>query len=1752
MNIRSILLVFAVCCNFFVQNAYSQELHTISLYDFLDKKLYFQYDRNYGQVSLIVESQNKTQNENSLLNSLGLQFVNRIEINKEVWLFHPALFAANINRWGSLAREYKDFLGSTTVYIHTPQKKINCDSSLWLSARLYRIEGFCLNYAYFKKYLNAIVISKIDSNQFGFSFFGDRDPLLKIADLPQVFFLELANTKAVPLNTVSGELARSRFVSYYRNKNLLGQNVVLGIGEVNFPRPHLDFQNRLVGIDTQFYAPYESHATMVCGTAIGGGILNEYTTGIATKSKANYAYASNIIAYSETLFKTTGMVITNNSYSMPPPPSFISSCATMGSYNFDCRYIDNIICKLKFQNHVVAAGNSGATNCSPYPTGFGTIAEGYQSAKNCITVGYVDAVDVIHGGSSRGPTRDGRIKPDLVARGLSVASSGPNNTVSIGTGSSHSAPQVAAILALLTQRYRELNSNQNPKAALLKCILLNSATDLGNIGPDYTYGFGRVNAKRAVECLENANYFSNTINSGDSQSFSINVPSNSGELKVTLYWNDTAGSQLSAQNLVNNLDLVVIDNLGNRILPWKTDTTKSLVNSAAIRGKDNINNAEQVSISLPSAGTYVIKIFGNSMLYNNQEYFVSYESKQRGVEIIAPHPGEVLISGLGSGIAIDQCGINTGTYSIFASTDSGASWSTLTTTHPASSNYYAGYTAPSSANKRLLLRIAHNSLAFYDTMNGVYASIGRPNILTITSCGKNVNLTWSSVSGATQYEILRLAGTEWKTVFFTTATNAKVPAFANAGIEEWYVVRAKAVGISGQRGNASKVTISSSVCSGSADLSIEKLLWPVGGRQFTSYKLSTNQNFRILRRNAGGTNIVSATALSQIRFNGSSNAGTHSVSLNSNDTNSRNFTSTFDLSSIGKYQLRFINSISDANAANDTMDVELQHLANAAIVLPHLTNFESAKDSTYIGSAFGAAGESRLDFTSSTGKGRMRLQPGPLLCKGNGGIGLDMINPNGTFNQNFAILTYNMSTYTSSKVLLSFEYRLTGEASHSGDSLWIRGADTQRWIPVYHLADAAAKNGFITVSDINVSGILSANAQPFGTSFQLRFGQYDNKRNRSLVDSAGIFIDNIYFSEATTDVKLNYIIGPKTRCGWGSDSVKISFTNLGISSLSQIPFAYQLNQNSIVFDTLKTSTSSGQTRQFSFAIPINISNSAFQKIKIWSSLSNDNNKTNDTLELQQFKFIETISQFPFLDDFEKPAQKFYSQGIENSWEWGTPANSFNTTAASGSSCWSSGLKDFYKHNQTSYLYSPCFNLSGLDTAAKLSFNSKHQTEANFDGYFLQWSEDQTNWTTIGSSGYKFNWYTPSAPYFWWQGNRNSWKVNGLALPLSSLSNKTKVQFRFVMVSDGNLNFGGAHIDDFHLFDGSTGVYRGTTQTFSATGTGAGWVHIKNNNQNILSLSDSGNSIGNFTAGVHVLTGTHRQYNGQYTMNRNWWVLPNGAGSGNFRTRLYFTETEAENFAAIDPIATDFRQFGVTKYRGIREDSLFQNDTFLNSAYTYFSSPNKIVPFFNGQYLEILHTNFSEFWINTGTLSNAIPLNMGEILLQMQDNNSQNILMVNSTGMTCAMGNYNLQRSDDFLNSWNNIKHRKTTSCNETQFFLIDSIQDRKQTLYYRIEYTSPIGYKIYSNMVYSNRKLNTSVTIYPNPSQNILHIQLPKSLQKIEAELFDIQGKKCVHEFLQNASPKKQFLLPLKLQKGLYIIKLHYGSEVHVEKILIE
>jgi subtilisin-like proprotein convertase family protein len=346
----------------------------------------------------------------------------------------------------------------------------------------------------------------------------------------------------------------------------------------------------------------------------------------------------------------SGARISNNSWGFHQPQ-------LLGVYTPDAREFDLLVRDARPgvagqqpMVEVFAAGNEGA--------GGAATVNAPGTAKNVIAVGASESrrqvggitCGVDDGGadnpgdiidfSSRGPTDDGRLKPDLVAPGTRLVGAAPqigalyegfgvcqkffptdNNTFySLQSGTSQAAPAVAGAAALIRSWYRRVHGGNTvpPSPALTKAILVNSATDLAGgdggkgdvIGPapNPDQGWGRANLDAALD-PNGREYVDQSVildQSGDRFGRSYEVDPSGGPAKVTLAWTDAPGMVATAP-FVNDLDLVVRQ--GGR-----TYRGNVLAGGHSITGgqADQRNNVE--SVVLPNAsGSFSVEVLGTNI-----------------------------------------------------------------------------------------------------------------------------------------------------------------------------------------------------------------------------------------------------------------------------------------------------------------------------------------------------------------------------------------------------------------------------------------------------------------------------------------------------------------------------------------------------------------------------------------------------------------------------------------------------------------------------------------------------------------------------------------------------------------------------------------------------------------------------------------------------------------------------------------------------------------------------------------------------------------------------------------------------------------------------------------------------------------------------------------------------------------------------------------------------------------------------------
>jgi hypothetical protein len=1667
---------------------------------------------------------------------------------------HPTLAKGNLPAYAVKVQ------GTVDVWISFP-KSFSFES---VNAEL-KSRNFDINASNFEDY--RVIGLRIAANR-----------LNELASLPVVEYLQPAPPEVTLLNNKSTVNARANVISSTLGRNLTGQGVVIGIGDNADPNEHFDFFNRNINRNS---AAGGNHGLHVMATAAGAGILNEKFTGYAPKATILAQLNSGILNYLPNYVNDYGMVITNNSYGL-----IVDDCESFGVYDLYSRILDQQAAELPHLQNVFSAGNSGAMICGNYTPGFHNVLGSYQSAKNTLVVGNTSENDSLHYASSKGPVNDGRIKPEISAQGKNVWSAGFGSYWA-NTGTSMSSPAVAGGLALLYQHYRQLHGNADPKNGLMKALLCNGATDLGNPGPDYSYGFGWMNLLRSAIMLENNNYFINNIATGNTNNQVIAVPANTAQLKVMLYWNDTAASVIASHALVNDLDLEVIDPASGVHLPFVLDTIPANVNNPAGTGVDHVNNIEQVVIQNPAAGNYTLRVKGTAINQNPvQEYFLVFDTIPVSTTLTYPIGKEKLFPGDSIYISWDSWGGPANTFSLEYSKDNGGSWTTINNNIAAGLRQYNWFVPSTDTTDQAKIRLTRNATSMIST-SAAFTILGPDTIRILPvqfQCPGYIRVNWTKVNDATDYELMILRGGEMVPIATTTDT---IYTFGGLSPDSFYLVsvRPRLNGNPGRRAVVVFRQPNSGGCVGTIsdnDLAVESILTPVSsGRKFTTTEFTNSVPVTIRIRN-----LDDAVSTGDINVSYSINGGTPVTALIDGTTTPNStiaaggfidytFTTNADLSAVGTYSFQVTAAkASDPNNSNNSITKVFKQLDNPAFTItdfPWNDDFETVPEQTVMDNQMGLNGRDRYDFVSNTLYGRLRtfVNTG-IAYSGSKAITLDIQQYVGSANVDSLTATFNLGAFNtaSDDIRLDFRYKNHGQVNNAANRMWIRGSDGNSWIQVYDLyANQNDPDGSYKHSpSIELNDVLSAASQNYSSSFQVRWGQFGQYIAADNESRAGYTFDDIRLIRVTNDIQLISVDTPvSASCGLNNAvPVKITIRNTANSTINNIPVVLKVDGNIIATETI-VSIAANTTIQYTFN-PASADLSAIgnHTVEVWSELITDTYRENDTARISLIN-SPVITSFPYLQNFEAGTASWYASGTHSSWEYGTPASIKIKRAASGSKAWKTTLAGFYHDNELSYLYSPCFDISGM-TNPTLSFSLALDIEdcgsGLCDAAWVEYSMDGVTWTKLGAFGQGTNWYNKnySGIHLWSKQDYTRWHVATTSLPAS---NNSRLRLRFVFNSDPGLTKEGIGVDDIHIYDNVNGIYDGVTMGAPVTQNisgGTNWIHFVSGGKLIASIQPNNQSMGNTDVQAYINTGPVRNYNGQYYHNRNITIKPATTSLADSATvRFYFLDTETEALIAATGCSCTkpsmAYELGVSKYSDPNdavEDGDVTNS--LGAYWSFINSANAVkVPFDKGYYAEFKVRNFSEFWLNNGGFDNNHPLPVQLIsFTAVKSSNKKDVLASWKTASEYNVDRFDIEvargtdefRQSRFFKIGEVVSHGNSNS--EQQYNFVDVENNKSGVRYYRLKIIDADGsfrYSAIRPVVFTD---DIAWQVYPNPSAGIFNlICQANDGETMKVKVYDVAGR-IVYQTSQTGNG---FMQKISIDlgagafaSGLYLLEAETGE----------
>lgn len=1473
-------------------------------------------------------------------------------------------------------------------------------------------------------------------------------------------------TDIVPLDLQSRPAVKGNVAAASRNYGgyeLNGDSVTVGVGDNCSGVLHADMDGRITDFSP---APLSHHGAHVNGIIGASALVDPLAVSMAPRvSLVDFLYDL-ILPATGAMYRDYNMTITNNSYTL-----IAGSCEYCGTYDSYSQFMDTMALEYTEVQHVFASGNDGGMTCGSFLRGFATVGGGYQPSKNTLVVGSMTDYLIQADDESRGPVKDGRLKPEMVAIGLGSYSTIAEDKYIWAAGTSMASPMVAGGLAILTQHYKRLNGGVQPRADIMRAVMLNGALDLGNPGPDFSYGFGGMDISRSLKILDAGNYRTNTLSNGDSQTVSVTIPPNTAQVKVMLLWNDFPGSALAAKELVNDLDVTVTDPTGATHLPLVLDPTPTNVNNIATEQRDRLNNTEQVMITNPPAGTYTISTKGYSIPKGPQPYVVTYDIIPKGLTLTYPLGGEQLSDK--DSIRIFWNTISDGNrFTVQYSTDDGAAWTTLSDTIPASIRYISFM--PSGINSgRCRVRITRNNTTDAAISQRFNINKQPVAVLDTAQCPGYVNIHWSPIPNASKYYLHKKAGQYLQLCDSTTDT-----AYSYSGmslrIKSYVAVQPVIDGAPGYRSVAAITVANSGNCTKSVsngDLALERITSPSNGRMYTSSQMTSGTELKVLVKNLYSSDCPGYTIAWQHNGGAWTNAaGTTTLPANS----AKEITIPgIDFTSIGPHIIRVaIHNLSatDRVATNDTLTTTIVNIDNTPLNLatPFSDDFETMDKVSVNHDTVGVSANGHWDFFTLNDTGRMRsFVHADVTLAGVRSVSLDqkLSSKNGSGNR--FVGTFNLGGYDTSnaEVRVDFDYMLHGiPKSAAGNIISARGNDTAGWqtLAGYNLGTYP---GILNhIKSVSLTDAIRKGKHNFSTSAQLAICQNDTSLIATYNYGNGITIDNFKLYTVTNDASLMAVLSPApSNCGLpASTPLTVRVTNGVNNVLRNVQVFYNFDGGptfSGLIDSIKAKSSADYTFAQELSVPIG----ATHTLNVWLRQPGDSYTDNDSILNYKIRNSEIVTNFPYLENFEQGDGGYFSDGFRNSWQYGAPASPKINKAASGTKAWKTNLTGRYNNLERSYLYSPCFDISQMDQPT-LSFSAAMDIEncgnTLCDAAFVEYSFDGAVWTKLGESGKGTNWYD-STFEVWNSSGPGATRWHVVTTDIPQLGSGQTTHLRFALATDPGATYEGIAIDDIHIYDKARTILPAKgEETAAVTPSANAWNSVLLNEQLMGALQPGLTNVGNVRMTLYRQETIINPGATQFVMPRSYLIQSNQTISDSIGVRLYLLDSElvavqnAKNCPSCTPVS-DAYSLGVTQYANSTmpglENKTLADDT--GGVLNYYPAAKiKWVPYDKGYYGELKVNPLSEFWLNTGGPTNCFAANT-DYLNFAAYRNGANVNAYWYSLIDTAVASYYLQRAED-SGAFETIKTIAANGLNPGMYSIIDSVNitSDEHTYYYRLKW----------------------------------------------------------------------------------------------------
>lgn len=378
--------------------------------------------------------------------------------------------------------------------------------------------------------------------------------------------------------------------------------------------------------------------------------------------------------------------------------------------------------------------------------------------------------------------------------------------------------------------------------------------------------------------------------------------------------------------------------------------------------------------------------------------------------------------------------------------------------------------------------------------------------------------------------------------------------------------------------------------------------------------------------------------------------------------------------------------------------------------------------------------------------------------------------------------------------------------------IYVSNDNKATWTPVWYNSNIIL-DGQWKATEHNISN-LATRKQNVWVKFSI-----DSSDNT--VEYGGWNIDNLAVTGDFLDADVGAvgIVTPQPYCGLTDhEEVKVKVRNLGGKTINT-PFEVGYSTDggtTFTRESFNPTIEPESETTLTFTQKADLSSPGPKVLVVKTFLTSDEDNSNNAYT-KNF-YVYPNESVPYKNSFENSTGYWHSYGENNSMVWGKPQGNILNKAYNGDNAWVTNLKYTYNNNETSYLESPCFNISNL-TYPVISFYYMMNIDEGTDGINLEYSIDGgRNWQLLNAHpGYSVNWYdTPNVVILnapGWSKNTQTYIKAATLLPSDAIT-AGNIKFRFIFKTDATNNYEGVAIDMIEIYELPYDI--GITQKISPT------------------------------------------------------------------------------------------------------------------------------------------------------------------------------------------------------------------------------------------------------------------------------------------------------------------------------------------------